>query len=259
MGLTLVGLPTDLEGIEPAALGEACARLRPKALYLNPTLHNPTTRTMLLKRRNEIAIICRRYGAPVVEDDAYGFILPLGPAPFAAIAPDITSHVAGLSKCIGAGLRIAYVIAPSARAGWPFAAAMRAANVMASPLTAALATRWNSGWHGGLDPALHPQGDHGAPEPGRAHPDDEVRGVRPPSFCLWLRMPEGWTRSAFLGHMGRPDLELSPSDAFAVDGEPAEAARVGLGGPTSRAHLEHALEFMAHALGDAPSAAASFV
>jgi DNA-binding transcriptional MocR family regulator len=94
-------------------------------------------------RRFEIAVVARRYGLPIIEDDAYGFIpRPHGPAPFAALAPDLTWHIAGLAKCIGAGVRTAYVVAPDARRGWPFAAAVRAANVMASPFTVALATRW---------------------------------------------------------------------------------------------------------------------
>ena len=49
-----------------------------------------------------------------------------GPAPLAAIAPDACWHIAGLAKCIGAGLRLAYVIAPDTRAGWSFNSAMRA-------------------------------------------------------------------------------------------------------------------------------------
>ena len=77
-----------------------------------------------------------------VSDDAYGFVPPDAPAPFAALAPELTWHIAGLSKCLGAGLRLAYVVVPDLRSGWPFAAALRASNIMASPLTAALATHW---------------------------------------------------------------------------------------------------------------------
>ncbi len=142
LGLKLHGLPMDEEGVDPDAFAEACKRLQPKALYLNPTLQNPTTLTISEPRRTAIAAVARRFRVPIVEDDAYGFIPLRGPAPFAAIAPDLTWHVAGLSKCIGAGLRAAYVLAPDVRSGWPFAAAARAANVMASPLTVALATRW---------------------------------------------------------------------------------------------------------------------
>jgi DNA-binding transcriptional MocR family regulator len=105
LGLNLIGLPMDREGIEPDALADACARMRPKALYLNPTLQNPTTLTVPAGRRSEIAGIARRYGLPIIEDDAYGFIPPHGPAPFAALAPDLTWHIAGLAKCIGAGVR----------------------------------------------------------------------------------------------------------------------------------------------------------
>jgi DNA-binding transcriptional MocR family regulator len=259
MGLRLRGLPTDANGIEPSALAEACVKLRPKALYLNPTLHNPTGLTMPARRRDEIAIICRRYGLPIVEDDAYGFIPPHGPAPFAAIAPDITWHVAGLSKCIGAGLRVAYVIAPSAKAGWPFAAAMRAANVMASPLTVALATRWIQ--DGTADSILRfIRRETIARQELAAHIlTTKTEPPEPLSFCLWMRMPEGWTRSAFLDHMRATGLGIVTSDAFTIEGEPPEAARLCLGGPISRRQLEHALEFMAHALGDAPSAAASFL
>ena len=41
LGLKLVGLPMDDEGVDADAFADACARLAPKALYLNPTLLNP--------------------------------------------------------------------------------------------------------------------------------------------------------------------------------------------------------------------------
>lgn len=97
----------------------------------NPTLHNPTTLTIPARRRAEIANVAREFGVPIAKDDAYGFIPDHGEPPFAAISPDLTWHIAGLAKCIGAGLRVAYVVAANARAAWPFVAA---ANVMASPI-----------------------------------------------------------------------------------------------------------------------------
>ena len=50
------------------------ARLAPKALYLNPTLQNPTTMTVPERRRRRSLAVARRFGLPIVEDDAYGFI-----------------------------------------------------------------------------------------------------------------------------------------------------------------------------------------
>jgi len=259
LGLELVGLPMDDEGIDPAALGKACAKLNPKALYLNPILQNPTTLTISERRRTEIAAVARRYGVPIVEDDAYGFIPPHPPAPFAAIAPDITWHVAGLAKCIGAGMRAAYVVVPTPKAGWPFAAALRAANVMASPLTVGLATRWIQ--DGTADAILRFIRTETAARqlmatqtltPGSFKAD-------PLSFNLWVTLSEGWTRSSFIGHMRSTGIGVVTSDVFTTDGNPPEAVRVCLGGPISRARLESGLEYMAHALSASPAVASTYL
>ncbi len=259
LGIKLVGLPMDEEGIDPDALAEACVRLAPKALYLNPTLQNPTTLTVPESRRIAIAAVARRCRVPIIEDDAYGFIPVHGPAPFAAIVPDLTWHVAGLAKCIGAGLRAAYVVAPDARSGWPFAAAVRAANVMASPLTIALATRWIE--DGTADMMLGFIRSETAARQSMAMeilPPDRFRSD-PLSFNLWVRLPEPWTRSAFVDHMRSMGIGVVASDAFTVEGRPPEAVRVCLGGPTTRAGLRTALEFMAHALTEAPALASTFL
>ena len=142
LGLRHIGLPMDDDGVDADAFADACKRHAPRALYLNPTLLNPTTHTIAQKRRSEIIAVARRYGVAIIEDDPYGFLPVDGPLPFAALAPEITWHVAGLAKCLGAGLRIAYVVAPEVRSGWLFASSVRTATVMASPVTIALATRW---------------------------------------------------------------------------------------------------------------------
>lgn len=259
LGLNLVGLPMDENGILPDALADACRTLSPRALYLNPTLQNPTTLTIPEARREAIAAVCRRHGLPIVEDDAYGFIPVHGPAPFAAIAPDLTWHVAGLAKCIGAGIRAAYVVAPDARSSWPFAAALRAATVMASPLTVALATRWIE--DGTADAILRfIRAETFARQQLAAEilPAGSFR-ADPLAFNLWVPLPPGWTRSAFIGQMRATGIGVVASDAFAASGPPPEAVRVCLGGPISRERLRGALEFMAHALEESPAATSSFL
>src|SRR5580704_18165401 len=79
LGLKLVGLPMDDEGVDADAFADACARLAPKALYLNPTLLNPTTHTISERRRIAIAAVARRFGVPIIEDDPYGFLPVAGP------------------------------------------------------------------------------------------------------------------------------------------------------------------------------------
>ena len=255
LGLRLVGLPMDADGVTPDAFAEACARHAPKAIYLNPTLQNPTTLTIPEDRRAALAEVARGYQTPIVEDDAYGFIPTTKISAFAAIAPDLTWHVAGLAKCIGAGLRAAYVVAPSARAAWPFAAALRAGNVMASPLTVALATRWIE--DGTADIMLRFIRAETAARQNLAAeilPKGSFR-ADPLSFNLWVPLPAPWGRAAFVAHMNGAGLGVVASDAFTADGAPREAVRVCLGGPTTRAQVASALEFMAHALEEAPEIA----
>jgi DNA-binding transcriptional MocR family regulator len=259
LGLRLVGLPMDHEGIDPDALTDACLRLGPKALYLNPTLQNPTTVTVSARRRIAITEVAQRFGLPIVEDDAYGFLPPHAPAAFAALVPELTWHVAGLAKCLGAGLRTAYVIAPDARSGWPFSAALRASTVMASPLTVALATRWIQ--DGTADMMLRFIRTETAARQKLAAEvlAPVVFKSDPLSFNLWVPLPPPWTRSAFIGHMRSMEIGVVASDAFTVAGTPPEAVRVCLGGPTKPAELRNALEFMTQALVESPALASSFL
>jgi DNA-binding transcriptional MocR family regulator len=141
-GLNLIGLPLDASGIQPDALAAAIVSHQPKALYLNPTLNNPTTRTIPAARRMEIAEVLQRHRVPLIEDDAYGFVQPNAPQPFATLIPALTWHIGGLAKCIGAGLRLAFTIAPDSRSSYQLAQSLRVTNVMASTLSMALVTRW---------------------------------------------------------------------------------------------------------------------
>lgn len=256
--LNLAGLPMDEEGILPAAFAEACERKQPKALYLNPILQNPLTLTIPEKRREEICVVARKYRVPIVEDDAYGFIPEQAPSPLAMLAPDITWHIGGLAKCLGAGLRLAYVVAPDTRAAWPFASAMRANNVMASPLSAALATRWiEDGTADGILRFIRTEAAARQALVADVLPEGNYR-ADPISFNIWLPLTRGWTRSTFGSHMRSSGIGVVASDAFTVDGPAPEAVRVCLGGPIPRETLKAALEFMGHALESSPEMAGSF-
>jgi DNA-binding transcriptional MocR family regulator len=259
LGLKLVGLPMDEEGIDADAFADACERFNPKALYLNPTLLNPTTHTISETRRMAVAAVARRFGVPIIEDDPYGFLPTDGPPPFAALAPEITWHIAGLAKCLGAGLRIAYVVVPDVRSGWLFASAVRTATVMASPVTIALATRWIvDGTADALLAAVRKESIERQRLAAAILPRQSFRADLV-GFHLWVSLPQSWTRSAFVGHMRSTGVGVVASDAFATDGVPPEAVRVCLGGPADRLAVRSALEFMAHALTESPTLASTFL
>jgi DNA-binding transcriptional MocR family regulator len=259
LGLSLVGLPMDDEGIDPDALADACRTRAPKALYVNPTLLNPTTHTITEPRRLAMAAIARQFGVPIIEDDPYGLLPAQAPPPFAALAPELTWHIAGLAKCLGAGLRVAYVVVPDNQSGWSFAASLRAATVMAPPVTVALATRWILGGTG--DALLAAVRRESAERQILAATILQNATFRadPAGFHLWLSLPPPWTRSAFVAHMRATGIGVVASDAFTTGDMPPEAVRVCLGGPADRAQVRDALEFIAHTLAEKPSRASSFL
>ncbi len=259
--LNIRGVPMDQYGILPDAFRDICATRTVRALYLNPTLQNPTTLTMPLERRQSIAEIAQEFDIEILEDDAYGFIPARGqqPAPLAAIVPELTWHIAGLSKCIGAGLRVAYVIVPRSRQAWPFAAAMRASSVMASPLTVALSTRWiEDGTATKLLRAIRAETSERYKLAKKILPSERFQGD-PLSFSIWINMPSSWTRTAFVEHMRATGVGVVASDAFAVGNAAPEAVRMCIGGPADRTQIKTALEFAAHALVQTPAMTSTFL
>ena len=76
LGLRLVPVPMDREGVLPDELAKACKQHKPAAVYLTPTQHNPTAATSGPKRRAAVAEVIRRSGTYLIEDDAYGALEP---------------------------------------------------------------------------------------------------------------------------------------------------------------------------------------
>ncbi len=246
--LCVVGLPSDAAGVLPDALEAAIRERRPKALYLNPTLHNPTTLTIPPERRMEIAAALSRHGLPLIEDDAYGFIPAQAPAPFATLAPELTWHIGRLAKCIGAGLRLAYAVAPDARAALALAQAQRAISVMPSPLSMALATRWiEDGTADGIRRFVRAETAARQAIVAEALAGLDFR-ADPSAFNIWLKLPPGAGRAGVMGRMAGRRIGLMPSDAFTVEGAPQEMLRVCIGGAIGREELRAGLMFLGGSL-----------
>lgn len=247
LGLRLQALARDDEGPLAHAFEALCRTEKPSAFYCNPTIQNPTTVTLSSKRREALADVALRYSIPIIEDDAYGMLPPNPPDAMATLAPELTYYVTGFSKNFGAGLRVAYIRAPSSRRAQHLAGALRATTVMASPFTMLLATQWvNDGTAVAMLDAIRSESK--ARQEIVAHVlEDFVIDADPNGFHFWMPIaPEsGWNASELALQLRSQGIGVVSAAAFATDGNPPEAVRVCLGGPKSLEDCEDAMRLIA--------------
>ncbi|MEJ0064409.1 MAG: aminotransferase class I/II-fold pyridoxal phosphate-dependent enzyme [Caulobacteraceae bacterium] len=62
LGLRVIACASDDQGVVPEALEDVCRRERPTAVYLVPSMQNPTAVTLPAKRRREVAGVVKRAG-----------------------------------------------------------------------------------------------------------------------------------------------------------------------------------------------------
>ncbi|MGF7173831.1 PLP-dependent aminotransferase family protein [Azospirillum doebereinerae] len=252
-GYHLEGVAIDEHGIVPEAFDSACRRLGPKALYLVPTMHNPTAVVMPQARRAEIAVIARRYGVILIEDDVFGFMVP-DAKPIQAIAPDITIYVTSLSKSVSAGLRIGYVVTPPDLRP-RVEAAIRALQYSAPALPAEVASRWIQ--DGSADRIVETQRVEDLARQRLARsilPVEAVYG-HPAAQHIWLVLPEPWRREDFVAETRRRGVVVTGADAFTVGRASApHAVRIGLCMPGTRDEAARGLRAIADSL-EAPASA----
>jgi DNA-binding transcriptional MocR family regulator len=255
LGLRLIGLPVDDDGVDPSAFAALCKIDPPKALYCNPTLLNPTTAILSQERREAVVEIARTYSVPIIEDDAYGCLPARRSTALAVLAPELTFYIGGFAKILGAGLRIGYIATPNARYTARISAAMRTLVIMASPFMIRLASRFIAdGTVRAATLAIR--------EESRARQKIAAQVItrstfvsKPEAFHLWLSVPEPWSRVEFANHLRANGVGVIVSDTFTVTGKPPEAVRVGLGGPGSREQCRHMLEIIDDAFEHVPAGA----
>jgi DNA-binding transcriptional MocR family regulator len=247
VGVRLIGVSVDEAGILPDALNSACREYAPKAVYLIPTIHNPTTATMPLSRREKVAEILRANDVLLVEDDAYGLLEPKA-MPLASLIPERTYLAVSLSKCIAPGLRVSFLLTPGQQGAGSIAAALRATVQMSAFLMVALVTRWLA--DGSADTMIDAiRGEAMARQ--RLAADVLATHVffsHPNGHHIWMPLPRGWGRTEFASHVQRRGLAIVTAESFSVAETQLQAIRVSLGAASSRSELVQGLQILASAL-----------
>lgn len=252
LGIELVPVPVDAEGLSPRALLRLAARQRIAALYCMPSVQNPTATVMPLARRQAVAAIARRLEFQIIEDDAYGFLAeedangtPVEPPPLATLAPERTWYVRSTSKSFAPGLRASWLLVPPGQEGRA-ASLIRATVWTAPPLGAAIAALWvGDGTAALLEKAKRYEALRRRELAVSILPTKTPAGQHPASMHLWLDLPLGQRAQDATALAATSGVLISPATAFAVKGAP-NAVRLCLGTPERSEDLERALTTLAN-------------
>jgi DNA-binding transcriptional MocR family regulator len=247
LGVELVPLAMDADGLRPDALA-AAGPLR--AIYLQPTLHNPLGVTMPAARRAELAGVLDELDLPAIEDTINAFLRDDEP-PLAAMAPERTVLVDSLSKRIAPGLTAGFVVPPPRLLG-PIEAAVRGGGWTAQRFAVEAASRWiNDGALATIVTAKRAD----------AAERQRLAGVRlsgfvlradPSAYHCWWELPSPWRADTFVAAASRRGIAVTPAAAFAVgNGHAPNAVRLALASPPLPV-LDTALETLAALARTAP-------
>lgn len=248
LGINLHPLPLDEDGPSAAAFEEACKRLQPRALHVNPVMRNPDTGTTRRARREALADVALRYNVPIIEDDAYGMLPRQRPPAFAMLAPELTYYITGFSKFLGAGLRTAFVVAPSVRQIQRLAGTLRAMTVMSSPVTTAIVTQAIADGTAAAMQAAVRHESQARQALAAKHLAGYAYRAQAEGFHLWLPVPPSWSMVELASYLRTKGVGAVASVAFATDGSPPQAIRLCLGGPAGREECEAVLSLVADTL-----------
>jgi DNA-binding transcriptional MocR family regulator len=253
LGLKLVSIAADREGMIPTALDAACRRGNPRLLFCNPTVQNPTATTMPEDRRYRILAIAERHDLTIIEDDVLQPLVSDPPPLLKSLAPERCHLITSVSKVLAPGLRVGFAV-PPARSRTRFIESLRTHTLMLPTLPLAVVATWLK--DGTADRTMRLAKQEARARQQLAEyilPKDFVY-VTPVSYFIWLQLPEQWTPSRLAAEAARYGVHVLPSELFAVDtANAANAVRFVVGRSVSRVVLKESLEILRGLLESGPS------
>jgi DNA-binding transcriptional MocR family regulator len=251
LGIPIVPVSLDAEGMRAGALRDAARESGAKAVVIQPSLHNPTGVSMGADRRAEILDVVRREQLAVIEDDTYGFLIP----EFRPLVADLDGpwcYVTGLSKSLAAGFRTGF-LATSPSVFDRAEGAMFATAVAASPISAHLAVSLISDGTADRIVAWKRDETRARIEIARQRLPDVPEATHPASPHIWLPLARPWRAAAFVAAARSRGIVLGPTESFlGRPGAVPRAVRISLAPPRTRARLDAAIETLAEIQSTAP-------
>lgn len=226
--LEVLPIPVFDHGPDLQALESLCRSRRVRAVYSMPTLHNPLGWVMSADQREQLVSIARKHGLLIIEDAAYAFLAEDPPPPVAALAPERTVYVSGLSKSVATGLRVGFVVAPADKVA-ALERTVRATTWNTPGVMTAIASAW-------LDDGTVMQLEaekRGDAQARQAVAVEVLAGLRcvshPSSYFLWLPLAEDARADQIAMALLREKVSVSTAEPFATSAHVPHAIRLALG------------------------------
>jgi len=111
-GMRIVSVPCRADGLDVAALETVVTQHKPRIVFVNPVLHNPTGATLSMHKAFRLLQIAEHHDLWVVEDDVSRLLHP-GTAPLLAALDGARRviHIGSYAKSISPSLRVGYAVA----------------------------------------------------------------------------------------------------------------------------------------------------
>lgn len=240
--VNLVGVPMQDDGMDIEQLELALkAHTNTRFIYTIPNFQNPTGITMSLAKRKAVYALAKQYGVLVLEDNPYGDLRFAGEALPAIKSMDedgLVVYAGTFSKILSSGIRLGYLIAPSALIG-KLVVAKQCADVHTSMLPQLLALRFLEQ----CDIAAHIRKlskvydrkcNLMLGEMDKLFPKS-VTYTRPQGgLFIWATLPDGMDSTEFATRLIKEKkIAIVPGSAFSVrDGEKSSAFRLNFSTPS---------------------------
>lgn len=249
----------DDQGPIPEDLARVCAQKHPKVLFVMPSMHNPTTATMSVDRREKIAAIARQNNLWIIEDEVYGSLRQNDLPPLAALAPERTFHVGSLSKSVTAGVRGGWVSSPISHAQRIYTAHKMLTggiSYLLSELSARLVLTGAAGeFQGRICAEIAARHELVR----RYLGGYDLESAEDAPF-LWLKVPEPWLSGTFKAAAAASNVLIDDEDEFKSgrSGKVYHRVRIGFTNPMSRDDVTKGLATLKNLLEDSGGCYDSF-
>jgi 2-aminoadipate transaminase len=220
-------VPTDPEtGIDVGAVERLLGTgVRPALMYVIPDGHNPLGARIPMEARAKLMELASRYGVPVIEDDAYGFLQYENALPsIRSLSPEWGFYVGSFSKILAPGLRVGWLVVP-ARLVPKLSILKQLSDIDVSCFTQRLVARYLDSTDF-LEHIAFLRREYAARRNSmigalREHLPNVARWRRPHAgFFVWAELPHGTDARKFLQFAAATEaVAFVPGDGFSVCGD----------------------------------------